>query len=206
MPSRIAPNIVQVEWLYTLDAQQCENRLMVDILAEPDPADLETLAIAAWNWWEETYSPFITSQCLLRAVVATSLHTADAPQFTYAPDATTTGGDTGDAMPNEVSLCVSLRSAARGRSARGRWYVAGLPRAAMNGTNTVFPTTASSYASALSTLFATINGDGHTPVIVSFFSGGVLRPGGPVYYGIESAVVIDNIVDSMRRRKPGVGS
>jgi len=42
--------------------------------------------------------------------------------------------------------------------------------------------------------------------IVSFFSNGILRPGGPVYFPVINALVVDRVVDSMRRRKPGVGS
>jgi hypothetical protein len=42
--------------------------------------------------------------------------------------------------------------------------------------------------------------------VMSRVSGGVPRPGGPVYYPITTVVSTDDIVDSQRRRKPGNGS
>jgi hypothetical protein len=201
-----APNIIEVEFRYLLNAQKCENRLMVDNLAAVDAAALEATAILCWNWWETEYAPAISASCLLSAVVATDLTTIDGEQFTYAPDGTTTGGNTGGAMPNEVALCVSLKTGHRGRSARGRWYLAGLPREAMVDDNNVTTGYASDVADHLQTLINDISTAGQAAAIVSFISEGAPRPGGPVYFPITSATVSDTLVDSMKSRKPGVGT
>jgi len=206
MPFVAAPNIIEVEWLYTLNAQKCENRLMFDNFAVADSARLEDVAVACWNWWEETYSPEISEHCTLRGVQATDLSTIDGAQFLYAPDSTTTGGISGAAMPNEVSLCVSLRTGNRGRSARGRWFLAGLPREAMDDDNNVNSGYATSVAATFPTLFTAVHTIGPDAVIVSYISENAPRVGGPVYFTISDAVILDTLVDSQRRRKPGVGT
>ena len=201
-----APNIMEVEFLYTLNAQNCENRVMVNNLGAVAPADLEAIAIACWNWWEGTYAPNISTHCGLRAVQATDLTTDTGSQFVYAPDTTTTGGESGAAMPNETSLCLSFRSTSRGRSARGRWYLAGLPRTAMGDDNDVHSGYASAVTSDMQALVNAITTAGKELTIVSYVHNGAPRVGGPVYFPVVSVVLVDPTVDSQRRRKPGVGS
>lgn len=206
MPFVPAPNIIELEFRYTINAQQCENRVMVDNLAAVDAAACEATAILGWNWWETSMAPETSEHVLLREVVATDLTTDSGPQFTYAPDATTTGTITGAAMPNECALCVSLRSSSRGRSARGRWFMAGIAREAMADDNNVNSGFATSVASVLATLVSNIETAGQALVIVSYVHDGVPRVGGPVYFPVTSVLVLDTVIDSQRRRKPGVGS
>lgn len=206
MPFVSAPNIIQTEFRYTLFGQQTENRIMVDNLAAVDAAACEAVATLCWDWWELTYSPLITANCTLREVVATDETADDGPQFIYAPDTTTVGTGSGSALPNEVSLCLSLRSASRGRSARGRWYTAGIPNNIMADANNVNSTYASAIVSAMQTLINSIAASDRALVIVSYEHNKVPRPGGPVYYTVEACTLVDTVVDSQRRRKPGVGS
>jgi hypothetical protein len=206
MPFVPAPNIIQAEMRCTRDGQKIENRVMIDNLAVVDAGSLLEVATLVWDWWELTYAPLLPTTVTLNEVVTTDMSAIDGPQFTYAPDATTTGGIDGASLPNEVSLCVSLRSGNRGRSARGRFFFVGIPNTAMANTNNVSPTFAGNAASALQTLVNSIDTSGRLLVIVSYVSEGVPRVGGPVYYPVLSAVVVDTIVDSQRRRKPGVGA
>jgi len=206
MPFVAAPNIIQLEFRYTLFGQQCENRVMIDNLAPVDAAAVEATAILGWDWWETTYAARITSQCTLAAVVATDMSASDGPQSTYAPDATTHGTGSGSAMPNEVSVCVSLRTGSRGRSARGRWFVAGIPNNQLSDANHIESSYATSLVSNLQTLVNSIATAGQMLVIVSYFHDGVARVGGPVYYEVTGPAIVDLVVDSQRRRKPGVGA
>lgn len=201
-----APNIIMVEFRYTLFGQQCENRIMIDNLAAVDEAACEAAAILCWDWWEASYAANITSGCALREVVATDLTASDGPQFTYAPDTTTAGTGSGSAMPNEVSLCISLRTSSRGRSARGRWFVAGIPNTQMANANNVETSYASAVVSDMQTLINAIETAGQALVIVSYITNNAPRVGGPVYYPVDNALVVDTVVDSQRKRKPGVGS
>ena len=118
MPFVPAPNIVMIEWRYTLFSQQCENRLHVNHFGDPGPTELLGYATTAWNWWENTYAPTVVDDCTLREVVATDIGVQNGEQVVYAPDTTTTGGNLTAPLPNETSYCISLRSSSRGRSAR----------------------------------------------------------------------------------------
>jgi len=206
MPFVPAPNLIMVEFRYLFNSQKCENRIMCDNLGTVGDADLTDLATGCWDWWESDYSEHISGSVLLSSVVATDLTTIDGAQYTYAPDTTTTGQTTEGSMPNEVSLCVSLRTGHRGRSARGRWYVAGLPREQMVNDNEVTSAYQSAIASDLSSLLLVATDLSKVFVIASFISEGAPRPGGPVYFPITTATVLDPIVDSMKSRKPGIGS
>lgn len=205
MPFVPAPNIIMVEARCTMDGQNVENRFMCHSPSAVDAAMVEDVAIAVWNWWENDYATVLTNQVTLREVVATDLTVADGVQFTYAPDTTTTGTFGGVPLPNEVSLCISLRTGNRGRSARGRYFQLQVPEDARLGANTITPTYAALAVGAGTALIAAL--DSLAPLtIVSFISNNAPRPGGPVYFHVTSALIVDNVLDSMRSRKPGVGA
>ena len=200
-----APNIMMVEARASVGGQNVENRFMLNALHAVAPSDLESAAINVWNWWEIVYAPLLPATVLLREVVATDLTNQNGQQYTYAPDTTTVGTAVGGALPNEVSVCVSLRSSARGRSSRGRFYSLAVPALQMADANNISAT----YRSALQAAGQTLVTNNLTiaPItIVSYFSNGVARPGGPVYFPVTTALIVDTVVDSMRRRKPGVGT
>jgi hypothetical protein len=206
MPFVPAPNIIELEIQYTLEGQQIENRVMVDNLAAVTPADLEEVAILGWNWCEGSLLVHLSSDLNLRQTVTTDLTAIDGGQFFYAPDTTTIGGVAPPTLPNECAFCVSLHSASRGRSARGRMYLPGITVSSMSDNNIVGPATIGVWIDDVQLLINTIAASGRQLVIVSYISGGVPRPGGPVYYPVLSAVATDNVIDSQRRRKPGVGT
>lgn len=201
-----APNIMHVEVRCTRNAQHIENRFHFNNLAAVAPADLMTIATLVWNWAENDYLPIQSTEILLNEVVATDLTTINGAQATYAPDATTFGGVGGYALPNEVSLAVSLRSASRGRSARGRAFILSLSDAQMADTNSISSGMATAMAGVFNTLIADADTNGTPLTIVSYRSGNAPRVGGPVYFPVVNALIVDNTVDSMRRRKPGFGT
>lgn len=206
MPFVAAPNIILLEWRYTLFGQKCENTMHLNNFGDPTAAQLQVEAINAWNWWENTYSVSISENCALREVVATDIGSQNGEQYTYAPDTTTVGQATGQSLPNETSLCISLRSASRGRSARGRWFMAGIPDSARVDANNVSSAYATAVVTALQTLIQSTISNSKQMTVVSRVSNGIVRPGGPVYFPIVTALLVDTILDSQRPRKPGVGS
>jgi hypothetical protein len=174
------------------------------VLHEPTLADLNTITPYFWDWWQNTYAPLLPASVELVEVVATSLHVENGLQDTYAPSVGVVGEDITGALPNEVSLCISLRTGTRGRSARGRFYWLAIPLGSMADQNNVTTAFGSSCVSAVQTL---INGltDIGQPTIVSYRANNAPRPGGPVYFPISSSMLVDRLVDSQKRRKPGVG-
>ncbi len=199
------PNIIQMEWRYTLNGQECENRLNIDNLTTISEANLTAFATGAWDWWDTSYSPFITERCTLREVVATDMGEQNGAQIHYAPSTTLTGTVVGAAYPNETSFCVTLSTQSRGRSARGRWFVAGIPTASRQDDNNITAAYAEGYRGALQTYINAISAATRLVVIVSLRSNNAPRPGGPVYFPVSSAVVKDTLFDSQKKRKPGVG-
>lgn len=206
MPFVAAPNIVMVEWRYTVEGQRCENRMMVNHFGDPGATELAFYAQDAWDWWENDYSAHITDNVTLREVVTTDMSVQNGEQSTYAPDTTTAGLINTIALPNETSFCVSLRSSVRGRSARGRWFVVGIPVAARTGVNNLSDAYAEFYRASLQAYIDAHEANNKRATIVSYITNGAPRVGGPVYFVIESAVIVDTILDSQRRRKPGVGN
>jgi hypothetical protein len=199
-----APNIVEVEWRALRFGQHIENRVMVDMLAVPNLGTMNTLADEVITWLTDHYSHIIDAAVQFTELVLTDQSTITGLQITR--DITgITGAFAGAPKPNAVSLCMSLRSGRRGRSARGRMYLLGLSQDMFIDANNVsgpFATLAITAVQALVNALATAG----TPlVIVSYRTGNAPRPGGPVYFVVEGVQLVDNVVDSQKRRKPGVG-
>jgi len=206
MPFVPVSDSMQVEMRYTLFSQHIENRIFVHNGAPVDAAALEAVAIIVWDWVETHLIGGLSENLHLNEVVATDMTSAEGPQFTYAPDTTTSGGVSGAMLPNEVAFCVSLHSASRGRSARGRMFIPAIPVSATADANNLTAIAAGALVSSVQTLINDLTVDARQPVIVSFRHDGVVRPGGPVLFPIISAVATDTLLDSQRRRKPGVGA
>lgn len=205
MPFVAAPNIVEVEIRAILDGQHIENRIMIDVLTVPTATICETAAATVMGWVLAHYRDTIPAEVTFTEVVATSLATIDGAQFTATYTDATIGGVSGGSMPNEVSLCASLRSGLRGRSARGRFYALAVPRSQVVGNN-ADPTFVAGLVTVMTDLKTAIEAAGWLWVIVSYITEGAPRVGGPVYYTVATISYTDNIVDSQRRRKPGNGS
>jgi len=205
MPFVPTPNVVMVEFRATLAGQQVENRIMVDMLTAPTPANIEALAIVAYNWARDHYAGVLPSTCTINSVVATDLSVHEGTQFTYSP-ATLPGGQALPALPNEVSFCMSLRSDSRGRSARGRFYWLAIVDSFRDTDNTLAASTAAGFVEIMQLLRTAITTAGFNWVIVSYRTGGAARVGGPVFFTVSNIIFTDRVLDSMRRRKPGVGS
>jgi len=205
MPFIPAPQIVQVEVRGLNDGQQIENRFNIDALTTVTPALVADICNLVSVWAQTDYFPLLPSSIQLTEVFAKDLTTITGSQHTIVPASPVFGGQVAAPAPNEVSFCVSLRSGNAGRSARGRYFVLGVPKDLITA-NTLNATLRGQHVAAGQELIDTMVGGGFALVVVSYFSGGVVRPGGPVYFPIITAVSVDGIVDSQRRRKPGNGS
>jgi hypothetical protein len=85
-------------------------------------------------------------------------------------------------------------------------FIPAIPSVFMADANNVTGTFASSIVSAVQTLINELTDGTRLPVIVSYIHDNAPRVGGPVYFPILSAASADTLVDSQKRRKPGVGS
>jgi hypothetical protein len=198
-------NVVQCEMRYTLDDQKCENRIMIDVGHTPDASDFTNIANAVSNALITEWLPLLPATLVYTELFLRSMEEQNGPQATFPIDpGVGTGTNIGSALPNNCTLCVSLRSNFAGRSARGRLYWPALLE-----TTTVDSHVDSSHVAGivlavrgLDTNLTTVGTDW---VIVSFFNNNAPRPGGPVKFSVTNVLIVDDVVDSQRRRLPGRG-
>jgi len=195
----------------TMQGQQVENTLWFEFATDPAAADLIVLGTAIRDWWIAQYKPLVSSACELREVVVSSMTTASSAQVTVTPTATAAGSAGANIMPGNVTMSVSFRTALRGRSFRGRNYVAGMTEDQVAG-NIFVSTITGTWKSAYEAIAAAIASTGWTWVVVSRFSGvdAVTKVPIPRATGVTTpvlaVVVVDDFVDSQRRRLAGRGN
>jgi len=211
MPFVPVANTVEVELRFLLDGQHIENTLYFEIGIAPDPSNMTTLLNNVESWWIDNVAPLCSASLSLVELVATDLTTATGPQVTVAPVGGDPGGLGQPALPNNVTLSVSFRTANRGRSFRGRNYFPVLSEGQVTD-NTVTAGVVTAIQDAYAAILTDVNG-GLPPVtwvVVSRFSG-IDSNGDPIprVAGISTpvttVVIVDPIIDSQRRRLPGRG-
>lgn len=200
-----APQIVQAEVRALLDNQNIENRFMIDVLTAVTPAIVAEVANIVNVWAQAQYFDHIPDAVRLIETVATDMSAQNGSQHTIPTEGTFVGGLAGVIMPNEVTFCITHKSASRGRSARGRSYILGVNKASTTG-NVIDEGLADALVADFDDLRDRITTAGWSWVVVSYIANKVPRPGGPVYFPITSSGYADLLLDSMKKRKPGVGT
>lgn len=192
------------------DGQKIENTLWFDVGTVPDVVSMEPVLEGLFTWWTDHYALNCSETVSLREIVVTSMHSSTGPVLSFSPPTLETGDVSEDSLPNNVALTVSFRTALRGRSFRGRNYYAGLTANQVTG-NTVNSISAASIRDIYQDLVTGDMADIGTLVIASRFSGVDPDTGKPiprdegVATPVTSIVIVDPVVDSMRRRLPGRG-
>lgn len=200
-----APNVLQARMRYVQFGQLTENTLYFEGSAAVDTALATTLGNALLNWWSVNFQPQCSNQMALLQVYITDLTTQTGFTVAVTPPSALTGGSTTEALPNNVAFCVSFRTAARGRSSRGRNYVGGLTEADTNASNLL-----QSRATAIVNAYKLLMGAGvFVPglqlVVVSRFTLGNPRPVA-LSRPVINILNVDLTVDSQRRRLPHRGT
>ncbi len=195
-----ALNVAMVEARATYFGQNIENTLYFQHDGAMDATSVQALIDAITGDWLLDLRGQLAAEYSLHEWYVTDLSSATAPTYTIPESPPLAGvGAAGPGMPGSVALCVSFRTNGRGRSARGRNYVAGMqePTVAANLVDAgVVNGIVASYQTMLpgGTLPA-----GWTWVVVSRYSGGVERSFALVSE-ITAVLVVDRVVDSQRGR------
>jgi hypothetical protein len=203
-------NTAEVETRMLWDSQQVENTLYFNRAAGWDTTSLTTLGDSIISWWAESYSTQAGIALELKEVTCTDLTTSTSPAVTVVPAVATLGDINNASLPNNVSIAVSFRTALRGRSFRGRNYFAGLCENQVID-NEVGPTVVSAIRLIYLGLLEVASDSEAQWVVVSRFSGidPVTKKPIPRETGISTpinaVVIVDPVVDSMRRRLPKRG-
>jgi hypothetical protein len=197
------PDVAMVEMRMTYDSQKIENTLYFFSAGGNDETNMNQLGLDLLDWWTGHYKNIVVNNVQLREVVVTDLSSDTGLQISVpAVDAL---GDAGtDPLPSNVAVSVSFRTANRGRSYRGRNYVSGIPVSALVGPNQLSPSYLTSVTSTYEAIPGLITGEQLWGVVSRFHDNDARVEG--IFTPITVVVMVDDVVDSMRRRLPGRGT
>lgn len=211
MPFVPVPNTFLAEVRMLCAGQQIENTLYFSPQVAADDPSMANLGALLLTWWNTFYAVAIPTAVELREIHITDLSSATGGVHTQpAPAPGPTGDRISPVLPNQDTLSISFRTAVRGRSFRGRNYLAALGEGDVTESivNAAVQTDALAAYNAL--LAAPIVADFQW-VVVSRYSG-VDAAGKPIPRAVGiatpvvSVVIVDAVVDSQNRRLPGRGN
>jgi len=162
--------------------------------------DIDALALAVSTRVGSGYRPFLTAGCTYLGTLVRGL---ELPNDYSKLDVTGAGlGAVGGAQnPNNVTLCITLRTGFTGRSARGRFYALPTGVSEFSAAN-VF---SSAYGNGLVTLLTNIKADagaiGWSLCVISRFAAHATRPVG-ITFPVATIQYRNLIADSQRGRLP----
>jgi hypothetical protein len=200
------PNVCKAELFFTLHGQRIENVLSFQSLGTWGDAEMVELGNFLLDWWPATVGLNVSTELQLRYVHLTDLRSPIGPAVDVVPTTTITGSVSNQSLPANNALCVSHRSAFRGRSSRGRTYVPGITE-----DSTANSVVDSARGEAIRASFDTLRtdaavvGPGWGFVVVSLRTAGVDRAEGFPFL-VQSSILVDLVVDSQRRRLPRRGA
>lgn len=199
------PNTVMVEAVFEQAGQIVENTMYFEnVDSSTDAGGITALLTEIRNTIQTELLPLLSSTIQLVRLVGTLLDAVDAISITLNVSPPTAGGVGGGAAPNNVSYTISFLTASRGRSFRGRNYIAGIPDDARAG-NVIDADFRTGLLAYYTELRATTSEEGWQMVVVSRYHNHLPRVTG-VTTPITSFTTYDTVVDSQRRRLPGRGT
>lgn len=164
--------------------------------AEFDISDMTDLANICANSYSAELLPYISDSVNFDNVTVYDMRTETGQLYTVAPN--DPGGDATEPLPIQVALVVTHRTAARGRTARGRTYISGFPENAV--TEAVW---ISGIVTAVNAFFTDVVADanvgGWQHVVVSHYLNGAPRTNGLARL-VTSSEVRNSIPGTQRRR------
>jgi hypothetical protein len=210
MPFVPVADTLLVESVFNYDGQIVENTSYFTKEGGWDEASVSSFLDDIRALIETDLLPFLSTIIQLIRVVGTLLDAADALSLTLNVSPPVSGSDSASPLPNNSSYAITFQTAGRGRSKRGRNYIAGLTTGSRGSTNTVTSTFRTNVLAYYDALLALGTANGATMVVVSRFSG-VDVDGNPIprVAGVVTPITgfgtADMNLDAQRRRLPGRG-
>lgn len=196
---------VLVELRFDYFGQKIENTLYFRKLGGSSVAQAIGLMNDLEVWWTSLLSNYLSQDISLRELNVTDLSSVSGYSVSQAAPTPNPNGNVAAAgMPGSVALCVSFRTPNRGRSFRGRNYVAGIAETNIVG-NTVDSAVVAGVLGSYQGIPSSIVSSAWDWVVVSRFNGGAPRVAG-VATDVTSVIIVDDFVDSQRRRLTGRGT
>lgn len=199
------PDVALCELLFEVNGQQCENTLYFVVLGGIEIPTMEDLGGYINTWYTDNVLPYLNASLLYKGNRLTDLTTSTSPVVESLEPVAVAGGITTTGLPNNVAWTLQFKTAARGRSNRGRNYIVGISEASLSDNNTVSTTFAADIVSGYQVLKTDPDIIGTAQwVVASRWNNGVLRTTGQTA-PVQSVGYADRTLDSQRRRLPGRG-
>lgn len=205
MPFQAVPDTCQINIRYTREGQQIENVLHATKTGGFSLSDLEAVASTVNTVVPTTWMPLMPTNIVYQETNVIDLSVEGGSQVTQSVVGGQGGGVSGNALPNNVTLAVRLKSGIGGRSGSGRIYWPGFATSQQALANTIDTGVVSDIISAIGDLIAALELIDTIITIVSRYLNSSVRPEG-VPFVVNNVTVFDNTVDSQRRRLPGRGN
>lgn len=198
------PHTASVEFMYALTNQVAENRIHVLADTNFDEAMVDTLWNTCKTWWINVWKPTVGPACSFNRLRVKAIHASDAPLLDQVVLPAQTGTKSGIALPNNSTFTVKFATGLAGRTARGRWYVAGLTSDCVSNGIVVPSGVAGAWVNALTALQDELQLSTWDLCITSFRVNKAWRTEG-LSRPVTGISYTDLNLDSMRRRLAGRG-
>jgi len=142
------------------------------------PTVLANLNLVFDDWWINHLRPQVNTGAVLTTMKYTDLTTQFGPTLTTVPSATPAGSLAGAVLPAQAAMVVSETTANRGRSFRGRSYLAGRVDADMQTTTNWTATRQAGVQTAYDALLLNLITAGFNLAVLSRQENGVRRTTG----------------------------
>lgn len=162
-------------------------------------ADIQALALLVDSLVSFNLVPAMTQDALYVRTEVRGL-AVENDLFAVNDTNSATGADLSEGLPGNVTLSIKKSSGLTGRSARGRWYVCGIPSNTLStNENQLLQAEADIWVAAVEAIRVGIVASVWTPVIVSRFTAGLPRATGKTFDWLTTDLV-NRDVDSQRGR------
>lgn len=199
MPTQLVPDVIGVNVRGTMLGVPVENTFFYEYVAVPDESEIQTLVNDLSDYWEENGLELLPAAWVGNQIYARDLAAPITVQATADGLSGLPGTLSGEPLPSYATLAVARRSGLTGRSSRGRIFWMGLGESWTSG-NTYSTTVVNGIEAFLVGMDNVASVLGFTPVIVSRYTAGALRPTG-VAYPLTTWSVNNLLVDTRRSRK-----
>ena len=196
MPFQAVADTVSVVYEYTYHGIPVANVLhYYDNLEVLEDARIDALANVSMTLFQAALQPYLSSDLTLVRIVATNEDVEAGYQHVELP--VTSGQCTnGAGLPGNVAMVLSLRTAYRGRSHRGRIYLPGIPEASVVGNQ--FLSGFTSYINLWAQALMNPGNIGFSLAVASRVHNSLPRVVG--FSTPVTSITFDSKVDSQRRR------
>lgn len=194
------PFVDCVEWLLrgSLQGVPCLITGAVKAPGAVTPTTLSDVADVIDAWWGTDLIGWVSAVLTVQDVKCTDLTTAVGPTFTKPITGSGTGTGGSGANGGQVAAVVSLRTAKRGRSYRGRVYIPGVPSSFLGSANSLSSTARAALTTVWANLYFNLAAASFTPQVLSRQENNVRRT-----IGVATPInnfTVNLILGTQRRR------